>query len=303
MELNKIDFNKLNVFCQVMDSGTYRRASEVLGVTPSALSQSIAALEHSLGFALFDRVGRRLVPTRRGELLHREFRGQQRQLLAQIEALSPSPRRVAGTLRIGAYLEFAKSQLSPLLKNFIREHPDVQIKMIFDTPSRLQLLLEEGHLDLCFSIFPGPPKKSLLSEKIYEEELVLIAPRQGLLSELSRAAVLQAPLLDYYASHQTLRRWLDLHYGKSPKRIPVRIYAATAEMLLALVREGAGIGVLPYYLVEAPEIQKQLRLLRPTPKKLKDYIWLLERNREEKSPLHQAFRQRVRESFQGGIPG
>ena len=88
MELNRIDFNKLAVFCQIIESGNYQRASEALGVTPSALSQTVTGLETSLGLRLFDRVGRRMIPTVQGLSVHREFRLSQGGFMRALQSLT-----------------------------------------------------------------------------------------------------------------------------------------------------------------------------------------------------------------------
>lgn len=297
MKLNKnLDLNKLAVFCQVIDSGNYQRASEVLHVTPSALSQTVTGLEGALGFALFERRGRRLIPTANGLRLHREFRSRQRDLVRVIDQMGAAAQQVSGLVRIGAYLEFAKARLSGVMKDFIQEFPQAHIKTVFDSPSRLQELLLHGQLDICFSIFPAAENKALQSTALAEEELVLISSA-GLLPETpSFDQVMSVPVIDYYFNHQPIRRWLALHYGKRPKKIPVRIFASTAEMVLALVREGAGVGVVPRYLVQS---QKDARIIRPTARQLNDFIWLLERAGGERSPIAAMFRTRVLARFAG----
>ena len=293
MKLHNLDLNKLAVFCQVVESGNFRRAGEVLNVTPSALSQSIAILEHALGFELFDRVGRRLKPTEKGSKLHREFRASQASLATALDELTGESEKVSGLLRIGAYLEFAKSRLAPQLARFIAAHPDVQVKMTFDSPSRLQKLLEEGQLDLCFSIYPAREKKRIRSEKIYQQELVLVSPPSLLPAQASFAEVMAAPIIDYYMSHQLIRRWIDLHFQKKPKAPPIRIFAATAEMVLALVQEGAGAGVVPAYLAKGPELKRSVRIVRPTAKRLEDFIWLLSRASPKEPGLIKTFRAEI----------
>jgi DNA-binding transcriptional LysR family regulator len=279
----------MNVFCQVVESGGYQLASEVLFVTPSALSQTISNLEHSLGLALFERRGRRLVPTKDGLRLHREFRRHQVGFFQALNEMTGQQTVVSGTLRVGAYLEFAKSKLTRMLKEFIQEYPHANIKMVFDSPSRLHRLLHQGQLDLCLSIFPSAEKKTVHSKVLCEQELVLVSTAHGLSDSPSCEEILKTPIIDYYFNHQPIGRWLALHYNKRPKKIPVRIFAATAEMVVALVKEGAGIGVVPKYLVSTPEAMKGLKIVRPTAKKLNDYIWLLESAVSEKTPLHSVF--------------
>lgn len=295
MNLNKsLDFNKVAVFCQVIESGNYQRASEVLHVTPSALSQTVTGLEGTLGFPLFERRGRRLIPTVKGLRLHREFRARERGLMNVIGEMGAEASQVSGLVRIGAYLEFAKARLTEPMRDFIQEYPAAHIKTVFDSPSRLQELLLAGQLDLCFSIFPAAGNRVIQSTALVEEELVLIAV-PGVLSDAPTFdEVLATPIIDYYFKHQPIRRWLALHYGKRPKRIPVRIFASTAEMVLALVKEGAGAGVVPRYLVEN---QKSVRILRPTARKLTDFVWLLERAGQTATPITLAFRSRALKRF------
>jgi len=94
-----------------------------------------------------------------------------------------------------------------------------------------------------------------------------------------------------------MQKWLYLHYQKRPKKIPIRVFAATAEMVLALVREGAGVGVVPAYLVPRGDKANDVRVIRPTSKRVTDYIWLLQKNEPNKSALHNAFVRRFEERF------
>lgn len=288
MKLHDLDFNKLAVFSQVVESGNYRLASEVLNVSPSALSQTITTLEHRLGFALFHRTGRRLIPTASGLTLHKEFRRHQGAFLESVKGLAEKKHRVTGLLRIGSYLEFATSQLAPVLRTFTQKFPDAQLKLHFDTPSRLEESLEKGRLDLCFSIYPSGARK-LESRPVFHEELVLVSPA-GLLSDSpSYEEVLAAPLVDYFANHLALSRWLQLHFRRRPKKIPVKVYASAAEMVLALVTEGAGIGVVPKFLLDSTRLKRSVKVVRPTPRRLLDHIWMLE-TKASPSALHAEFK-------------
>ncbi len=289
MNLNKVDLNKLAIFSRVIELGNYQRAAEVLNVTPSALSQSIASLEASMQVRLFDRVGKRLVPTPLALEIHREFHRHHTDLLRALHAIYGQQQSVSGLLRIGAYLEFAKTHLSSVIQKFLAQHPEAQIKMSFDTPSRLHAALAQGQIDLCFSIFPSHELKTIRSAPIYQEELVLIAPKKFLNTTPSFSDVVAAPMVEYYFNHQPIRRWLALHYQKRPKKIPIRAYATTAEMVLALVKEGVGIGVVPFYLTQTLERHPRYHVVRPTNRRLLDYIWLLEKDNSPRSALRQAF--------------
>lgn len=287
MNLNNLDFNKLAVFSKVVEAGNYRLASELLNVTPSALSQTIASLEHSLGIPLFHRFGKKLVLTETGAVIQREFQ-QHHASLTQALGRIAGKNELSGLIHVGAYLEFAKFQLAPVLTAFQKKHPGVQVKLVFDTPSRLHRMLEENKLDVCFSIYPERDSNLIESKPIYREELVLVAPQGQLSERASFEEIIASPMIEYYFNHQPIRRWLSLHFKKKPKHLPIRTFGATAEMVLSLIQEGLGIGVVPEYLLQT-RLSKAVTVCRPTPKKLMDNIWMLQLKAKERSPALASF--------------
>ena len=297
--LQNLDLNKIAIFSQVVESGNYRLASEVLNVTPSALSQSIAILEHSIGFSLFHRVGKKLIPTENGQILHREFKASHGILSQTIQKLVSEKDTIHGILKVGAYLEFAKSQLSPLIHRFLKLHPTAQLKMTFETPTRLQYLLERNQIDLCFSIFPSLQTRGIRSQPVFKEELVLISPKGLLPEDPGYDQIMSTPMIEYYFNHQPLRRWIFLNYKKKPQNLPISVYASTAEMVLSLVREGVGIGVVPQYILTADHL-REIKVIRPTDRKFADYIWMLEQKKTDQSALHRVFVSHVEKYFQRG---
>ncbi len=294
--LRNLDLNKIAIFSQVVESGNYRLAGEVLNVTPSALSQSISLLEHSLGFSLFHRVGKKLIPTENSMVLHQEFKTYHGGLTQAIQKLAEEKNSIHGILKIGAYLEFAKSQLTPLISQFLDKNPQAQIKMTFETPTRLQHLLERGQIDLCFSIYPSRQSSVIESRPVFKEELVLIAPKNLLPDAPSFDQLMSVPMIEYYFNHQPIRRWIHLHYKKKPQNLPVSVYASTAEMVLAFVKEGAGIGIVPKYVL-SQESSANIRVIRPTERKFVDHIWMLEQKKTALRAIHREFTTQVEKYF------
>lgn len=142
------------VFSSVIRNGGYRAASEEMHLTRSAISQAVTSLEENLGYRLFHRVGRKLVPTEKARTLNSSLRVVTEELHGCLERLGSDSVPVAGRVRIGAYLEFAKRELMAPLSEFLRHAPEVQIKWNFEAPSRLSRLLIERKIDMAFSIFP-----------------------------------------------------------------------------------------------------------------------------------------------------
>lgn len=298
MNLNRLDFNKLDVFSKIVEAGNYRKASEILNVTPSALSQTVSVLEHSLGVPLFHRIGKKMVVTETGEKIHREFRRHHLSLTEALGRLSQDGDQVGGLIRIGAYLEFAKFQLAPILTSFQKVYPDTQVKLNFETPSRLQALLESNKLDVCFSIYPVRDSQVIQSQPIFKEELLLVSKQGHFPSAVTFEDVMASPMVEYYFNHQPIRRWLALHFKKKPKHLPIRTFGATAEMVLALVKEGMGIGVVPEYLLQFQSCE-HLSICRPTSRKLMDHIWMLQLKSVARSPAVAAFLKHATAQLKG----
>lgn len=289
MKLNDIDLNKIHVFCSVVRNHGYRGASEELHLTRSALSQAIGNLETGLGVPLFQRVGRRLVPTPAALQFYNEVRGYQDRLQDSVATLIGAEGRAEGVLRIGAYLEFAKSKLMPVVEEFLTRNPKAQLKFLFDSPSRLESLLEARKIDLAISVFPHRGKHAIVSRKLYQEELVLVgAP--NLISERPRPAHFQdVPVIDYFQSHLVFKRWWALHFGGGRYRGPVRAYAATADMVLELAKRGLGVGVVPRYILENMDATKTVHVIQPTSRQLFDYLWVNESRGAKKSLVLRSF--------------
>lgn len=291
MNLNNLDFNKLAVFSKVVEAGNYRLASELLNVTPSALSQTITSLEHSLGIPLFHRFGKKLVLTETGEKIQREFKLHHESLTQALGRIAGKSDQMSGLIHVGAYLEFAKFQLAPILTSFQKRNPGVQVKLVFDTPSRLHHMLEANKLDICFSIYPERDSKLIQSKPIYREELLLVAPQGQLSERASYEEIVASPMIEYYFNHQPIRRWLALHFKRKPKHLPIRTFGATAEMVLALIQEGLGIGMVPEYLLRSKS--SNVSICRPTSKKLMDHIWMLQMKNRINEPLIREFSEEV----------
>ena len=290
MKINNIDLNRIRVFQRVVERGNYQKASEELGLTRSAISQNITTLESQIGTPLFQRKGKKLFPTKDGQKLAEEFAQLSLNLEKTIRKIRNEDQQVSGLVRIGSYFEFAKTQLPPLIANFCQRHPDTEFKFSFNSPSQLTTMLENNQIDMALSIFPYQGSSEVQSIKIFEQELVLIAPKKWKQDALKIETLNQLPLIDYFTSHQLFPRWFKTHFKKHPRMHSPKVYAASAEMLLELVRQEVGIGILPHYLIGEKE-QKSISIIRPTSEQLIDHIWLQQFPKQFANSAHQEFYQ------------
>lgn len=126
------EFAELKAFAAVVERSSFARAAEHLGVSPSALSQTIRQLEGRLGARLLNRTTRSVAPTASGELLHRRIAPLFRELDAAVAEASEATARVSGTLRINTLGIAARELIAPRLSRFHQAYPDVVLDIVVD---------------------------------------------------------------------------------------------------------------------------------------------------------------------------
>lgn len=130
--LQATDFAQLRAFVMVAEQLSFSRAAELLGVSPSALSQSIRGLEERVGVRLLNRTTRSVALTPPGEALLGRLApalGAVTEAVAGLERLSGRP---AGTVRVIASRWAARIHIAPMLAVFHDEYPDVVIDLTVD---------------------------------------------------------------------------------------------------------------------------------------------------------------------------
>ena len=126
------DFAELKAFVAVVERRSFARAAEHLGVSPSALSQTIRQLERRLGARLLDRTTRSVAPSASGEQLYARIAPLFREMDAAVAQASEATGQMSGTLRINTLGIAARTLIAPRLSRFHRAHPDVVLDIVVD---------------------------------------------------------------------------------------------------------------------------------------------------------------------------
>lgn len=124
----KRNLNDLQTFVVVAREGSFTRAAAQLGLTQSALSQSIRSLEERLGIRLLTRTTRSVSPTEAGERLLQTIGQRFDEIEAELDALTALRDKPAGTVRITCGDHVLRNVILPKLLPVLREYPDVRIE-------------------------------------------------------------------------------------------------------------------------------------------------------------------------------
>ncbi|HLG83617.1 MAG TPA: LysR family transcriptional regulator [Bradyrhizobium sp.] len=126
------NFNDVTAFLAVARERSFTRAAAQLGVSQSALSHTIRALEERLGLRLLSRTTRSVAPTEAGERLLRSVGPRFDEIDAELSALTALRDKPAGTIRITTGEHAAQAILWPALAKLLPRYPDIKVELIVD---------------------------------------------------------------------------------------------------------------------------------------------------------------------------
>jgi Transcriptional regulator len=122
------NLNDLLAFVTVAREGSFTRAAKVLGVTQSALSQTIRALEDRLDIRLLTRTTRSVSPTNAGERLANAIGHRLEEIEAELDALTALRDKPAGTVRITCADQVLRATIWPRLVPLLEKYPDIHVE-------------------------------------------------------------------------------------------------------------------------------------------------------------------------------
>jgi DNA-binding transcriptional LysR family regulator len=169
-------FREFETFVCVVEAGSFSAASRKLGCTPSAVSKLVERMENRLGVRLLQRTSRSLTLTQEGRNLHRaavrvlETVNEAESTLLNVE--TPA----SGLLRLHTTLNFAQTQLAPLLPAFLSAHPQLRIEFLLNSEP---IDLVSADIDLSLQVGPVT-NPSLIARRIGTTHWLLCAAPQYL---------------------------------------------------------------------------------------------------------------------------
>ena len=130
--MKRDDLYDLAAFAAVAEQGSFTRAAAELGMSQSALSHAMKALEERLGVRLLSRTTRSVSTTEAGETLLRSLRPALEDISSGVDAVGALRGKASGTVRITATKHAVSTVVMPVLPSFLASHPDIRIDVIVD---------------------------------------------------------------------------------------------------------------------------------------------------------------------------
>ncbi len=160
------------VFCKVVELKSFTKASEAVLLSQPSVSESIRLLEEAFGVKLLDRLGREVLPTPAGQILHQYARRILQLRDAAVQAIEDFKGNLSGTLHLGASTIPGAYILPRFIETFKANHPSIRVALKIAGTSQVAQNLLDGDLEL--GIIGARWKDHLLdSEEIFADELIL----------------------------------------------------------------------------------------------------------------------------------
>ena len=246
-----MDWDKLRIFHAVASAGSFTHAGQSLGLSQSAVSRQISALEEEIATPLFQRHARGLTLTDEGELLFGTVREVLERLDAAEEALKNVHDSPRGTLKVTASHGIGAYWLLPRLSQFLADYPEVDLHLVMDDH---ELDLAQREADIAIRL-RAPVQADLIQRKLFTAHYHIYASKTYLKTHAA------PQILDDIRDHTIVVygetaapeirdiNWLLDLFRKKQKpgahgRI-VRINNITG--IVSAIQTGIGIGVIPDY--------------------------------------------------------
>ncbi|WP_145330996.1 LysR family transcriptional regulator [Paenibacillus xylanexedens] len=244
-----MDTRNVTYFMAVFEHLHFTKAAEVLGISQPTLSQQIRLLEAEVGMPLFDRIGKKVVATEAGRLLHQYG---MKMIQAEMDAKSAiqelrSEKR--GTVRLAVLPSDLDFQLVPLFVEFKTRYPDTKLQAFSTIFVRDEVLTHKVDLGIGLR---GPHDKRLVQIPLGSEPYELfvhessdLAKRHEItLEELTRLALVM------YPKGYIGRDLVDEVFREQGLELTTVMEAGSASSLLQLVAAGIGATIQPRELLK-----------------------------------------------------
>lgn len=242
-----MDINALVYFQTVAKYENMSRAAEVLHISQPALSKSIAMLEEYLGVELFDRNGRSIKLNRYGKF----FLERTNLILNEIERAKQDLANLVsphyGEVSLGFMHTLGLEVIPSLMTEAKKQFPHMQFQLTQSNSSAIMKKLEEGELDLCLvsSLESG---KDVHWEKLWEEELFLIVPKQHPLKNRKKVKIAEfanEPFISIKKGN-SLRKYVDEIFRREGFKLNAAFEGEEVHTIAGLVESGLGVSLIPH---------------------------------------------------------
>jgi DNA-binding transcriptional LysR family regulator len=240
-------FDDLAAFAAVVRVGSFTRAAAQMGVTQSALSQTVRALERRLDLKLLNRTTRSVSPTEAGERLYRSVGQRFADIEAELAVLGELRGKPAGTIRLTATEHAVRTLVWPRLQAWLPKYPDIQVEVSSDNRF-IDIVAERFDIGVRLG---GDVAKDMIAVRIAPDMRLVVVGSPGYFERHAKPAT-PHDLTEHdciglrLPSHGGLLPWAFKQRGKSLNaHVTGRLVFNASDLVVAAALGGHGLAWAP----------------------------------------------------------
>ena len=284
------DLRQLEIFLKVVELGSFSKAGEAVHLAQASVSERIATLEYMVGAKLLDRMGRKVSPTKAGELLYQQAQRLLEMKRAACLEMQDFLGMKQGEIHIGASTIPGEYILPKVVGLFSKKYPLITVALTIADSEEIEGRVLDGEFELGV-IGRKSSKKHLASHELWKDELVVALPsahRWAGKKEILVHEVVQEPFISRELGSGTLKSIEPYLQGAGLKGIDsLKVVArlGTSTAVKEGVKAGLGISILSAIALETELKAGVLKALKLKGIPMFRYFHLIRDKRRTASPI------------------
>lgn len=247
-----MEIREIATFLQVAQLKSFSKAAKHLGYSQAAVTIQVKQLEKELKVHLFDRIGKQTTLTHQGAVFYEHAAAILRDLEHAKDAVMESS-ELTGTLCLGTIESICASIFPPLLKEYHRLYPQVNVSIITDSPETLLDMMNSNAIDIVYFLDKRMYDDKWIKVLEEPEDIVFVSSFEhpfAVCGNLSLEQVIAQPfiLTEKNASYRFI---LEQYLAAQGMAIRPFLEIGNTEFIINLLRANMGLSFLPRFTIEA----------------------------------------------------
>jgi DNA-binding transcriptional LysR family regulator len=255
--------DSLKVFCDLVETASFSKAAAMHGITQSAVSQQVRALELKFGCTLLERSRSGVSATPEGDAFYATCREMLASWAAFEAKLGEMKHKIAGELRIASIFSIGLHDLPARLEEFRARHPEITVHVDYRRSVQVYEMVAGGEAHIGLVAFPVK-RPGIMFEIFDEDEMVIICHPKHPLAAKKRIALTEIADEAFigFEPDTPTRKMTDRYLRKAGVKVTPVTEFDNIETVKRAVEIGSGMSIVPARTVAMEVASKQLAAIR-----------------------------------------
>ena len=232
------------VFRTVAETGSFRKAADILGLTPSAISHTVSNMEKELGFSVLNRNKAGVTLTNYGEHLMPYVNAVLNSDESLQQAVAEFKGFKQGTIKVGCFSSACTNFMPQVIRSFGKKYPAISIEIFQGTYDDVVYWIRNGIVD--FGFLSASSSKDLQIEPFYRDPLLCIVPKDFQKKDQKRyMTVGEMEHLQFVVQRESTDADVQNYLRENHLHIQTKYHVVDDLSTIAMVASGFGICIMP----------------------------------------------------------